>query len=172
MCLIVDANLVSAVFATPPMDEMNPVREALLAKRARAVYGGKLAREYAKLKRLAKFLAELDRQGILRLYPAAEVDAAEEKVISEGLCASDDPHVIGLARVSGTRLLCSHDVDLHADFTNPAILRPAGSVYQTQAHKHLIAQHCRPQVRSSDQSRPAPAPVTRRPRRPKKWQHR
>jgi hypothetical protein len=172
MCLIVDANLLSAVFATPPMDEMKPVRDALFTKRARAVYGGKLAKEYAELKRLAKFLAELDRQRILRLYPRAEVDAAEEEVVNEGRCVSNDPHVIGLARVSGTRLLCSHDVDLHADFTNPAILRSAGNVYQTHAHKHLIVQHCRPQVRPSTQSRPSPAPVTRRPKRPKKRQRR
>jgi hypothetical protein len=142
MCLIVDANVASLVFSNPPTEEMKPVQEALYNKRARAVYGGKLAIEYSRLKKLARLLTELDRQGILRQYPAAHIDAEERTVVNEGRCVSDDPHIIAIARVSGTRLLCSRDVALHADFTNPLILHPSGSVYQTQAHKHLIAQHC------------------------------
>lgn len=54
---------------------------------------------------------------------------------------SDDPHILALALVSGVRLLCSRDTALHADFKNPRILRPAGSVYQNRRHRHLLRAH-------------------------------
>jgi hypothetical protein len=142
MCLIVDANAAPLVFTPSPGDDFKPIWDALLARKAVAVYGGQLGREYSQLRRLLRILVELDRQGSLRKIPDEPVDQMTQAVCEEGLCVSNDTHIIALARVSETRLLCSHDQDLHADFTNPRILRPRGSVYQRREHRHLIRRHC------------------------------
>jgi hypothetical protein len=95
------------------------------------------------MQQIQLILTELDRRGSLRKVPDNDVDEMTKTVRDEGLCVSDDPHIIALARIARTRLLCSHDKDLHADFTNPKILKPAGSVYQKKSHQHLIRKHCR-----------------------------
>ena len=142
MCLIVDANVATLVFSPPPHADFKPVAEALRAKTATAVYGGQLVDEYEKLSSLTRIIRELDRQGILRLQSHAKVEAMTRSVKDEGLCVSDDQHIIALARVADVRLLCSGDKNLHRDFTNPAILKPRGDIYQKASHAHLIAKHC------------------------------
>jgi hypothetical protein len=142
MCLIVDANAATLVFAPKGDNAFKPVREALLARKAVAVYGGGLRREYLRTPSIRPLLVELDRQGSLRLVSDETIDRMTQSVVDEGLCLSDDPHVIALARVSATRLLCSHDETLHADFTNRKILQPAGKVYQNESHRHLIRRYC------------------------------
>jgi hypothetical protein len=144
MCeLIVDANVASLVFGSISPNDFTPIQDALFGGRAVAVYGGtKLTNEYLRLAGLRRILRELDRKGALRKVANATVDGVVEQVVAEGRCCSDDPHVIALARSTGVRLLCSHDRGLHADFTNPAILRPRGSVYQRRQHSHLLREHC------------------------------
>ena len=67
------------------------------------------------------------------------VNAEESLVVSTGLCVSDDPHIIALARVSGARTLCSNDNNLHTDFKNQRLLsHPRGGVYQNANHGHLL----------------------------------
>lgn len=143
MCLIVDSNCLSLVLTLAPCDDLQPLQEALFAKRASAAYGGKLAREYLTMGRFRRLLLELDRQGIFRKVSDTDVDAMTQKLDKEGCCTSNDAHIIALARVSGVRLVCSYDQDLHADFTNPNILSPPGSVYQRASHLHLIRRHCK-----------------------------
>jgi hypothetical protein len=143
MCLIIDANVLSLVFADESPDDFGPIRRALYKKKARAVHGGKLTREYLKLKRLTGILRELDRSGAFAKIPDKEVDAETQNVCDTENCLSNDQHIIALARVSKVRLLCSHDQDLHSDFTNPVVLRPHGSVYQNKSHEHLIRKHCK-----------------------------
>ncbi len=142
MCLIVDANVAVQVFASIGTTDFSPVQEALLNGEAVGVYGGKLKDEYFAIKKIRKIILELDRKGSLRKVSDASVSAATRKVDNEGRCCSDDSHIIALARVSEVRLLCSHDHALHADFTNPRILRPPGSVYQNPSHRQLIRRHC------------------------------
>ncbi len=143
MCLIVDANVVSLVFPPSTDADFQPVWDALHSKNAVAVYGGQLAREYLQVTRLRSLFAELDREGVLRRFPDADVETKTEEIKKLGQCASDDEHIIALAFVSRVRLLCSRDQRLHADFTNPKILKPQGSVYQRKSHRHLIREHCR-----------------------------
>ncbi len=143
MCLIIDANLIAITLSPNPPDAAKPLQAALYARRARGVYGGKLAMEYAKLKKFARLIGQLDRAGILRQVSTKDVDAESNRVKKSGQCVSNDPHIIALARVSSTRLLCSNDQNLHADFKNPLILNPVGNVYQNQSHAHLIRKFCR-----------------------------
>jgi hypothetical protein len=144
MCLIVDTNVAHMIFSTSPHADFEPVQRSLFAKKARAFYGGELAREYGRMIKLGPLLAELDRQGIILQVSNVAVDDATEQVRREGNCVSNDPHIIGLAKVSACRLLCSNDVLLHKDFTNPALLKPHGTVYQSASHSHLIRKHCKP----------------------------
>ena len=154
MCLIVDANVASLVFSAEPHDDFRPIWDALLKGRVVAVHGGHLTVEYNRLKRIRPLLIELGRRGALRKIEDGPVDLATEHFAEQGI-RSDDPHILGLALVSTVRLLCSHDQDLHADFTNPSLLQPQGSVYQTSDHKSLIARHCRPKKQARRRSRQA-----------------
>ena len=142
MCLIIDANVVPKVFVPGRSSDFQPIRVALEERRAVAVYGGKLAREYRDMATLWRIILEYDRQGMLRKVSDTAVDDRTEDVCERGVCRSNDPHIIALALESGVRLLCSHDKKLHADFTDPDILKPAGSIYQKPSHRHLIRKHC------------------------------
>jgi hypothetical protein len=142
MCLIVDANVASLVLAARPHADFEPVTTALFNRRAVAVYGGQLRREYERVTHVLRILVILDRQGSARAVPDLDVDKMTEQVVQEGACQSDDPHIIALARVSDVRLLCSRDRDLHQDFKDPKVLQPRGSVYQNRSHRHLIRKHC------------------------------
>jgi hypothetical protein len=143
MCLIIDANIASLVFSPEPHEDFRPVWDALQHGRAVAVHGGLLTDEYMRLAKIRRLLLELSRRGALRTVEDDPVIAATNAFAGQGI-RSDDPHILGLAQISTVRLLCSHDQDLHADFTNRSLLQPRGSVYQTKKHIHLIARHCRP----------------------------
>jgi hypothetical protein len=143
MCLIVDANVASLVFSSPPDDAFKLIWDALTQKRAAAVHGGELTKEYKRLNSIRRILLELGRQGVLRKIDDNSVNAETDHFKHLNL-RSDDPHILALAKVSKVRLLCSLDQDLHRDFTNPQLLSPAGSVYQSVAHRHLIRRHCKP----------------------------
>lgn len=143
MCLIVDTNLVTKVFVEFEERDFAPIRTALARRRATAVWGGRLKREYFALARYRRLFAEYERSGSLRMIPDSEVDEEETRVVQDGACRSDDQHIVALARCSGVRLLCSRDQDLHADFTNPGLLSPPGSVYQRRSHRKLLSRHCR-----------------------------
>ena len=143
MCVIVDVNVVQLVFSSPPTGDYYVMLDALRMKRAKAVYGGELAREYVRLKKLRSLFAELERQGVLRRIPDTLVDDETDVVVREGICISNDQHIIALARVSNVRLLCTNDRRLQSDFKNPRVLKPRGSVYKRKSHRHLIRKHCR-----------------------------
>lgn len=142
MCLILDANCLTKVFPSADI-EFLPIIKALTSGDARLVYGGtKLLVEYKRVYEAWKMIVALDKAGRTKKVNGAEVDAMEKKLMAAGQLKSDDPHVIALAMISGARLLCSNDKELHADFTNPLVLQPRGYVYQKASHKGLVRQHC------------------------------
>jgi hypothetical protein len=140
--LIIDANVLSLTLEQRKPNDFTPIWKALISGNAVAVYGGKLAREYAELRKFVPLIKELDRQGKFRQMSAQDVDAETLRVESQQCCRSDDPHVIALARVAKVRLLCSRDADLQADFGSKSVLNPPGSVYQRPEHEPLIRAHC------------------------------
>lgn len=165
MCLIIDANAVSLALDPDGDNDFTPVWKALVSRRARAVYGGKLAREYLKVAKLCDLIRRFDQIGVFRQIATSKVNAETAKVKTEACCVSDDEHIIALARVSGVRLLCSHDKALHDDFTNPKILRPRGSVYQNPSHAALIQKHCQKPSRPSEPKSTATRSSSTKPRR-------
>ena len=143
MCLIIDANVACLVFSKTPDAAFQPIWDALTKKKAVAVHGGHLTTEYMRIGRIRRLLLELGRQGVLRKIPDDQV-VAETAVYQARTIQSDDPHILGLAKIANVRLLCSHDHDLHADFTNPDLLDPRGMVYQNASHRSLIRRNCGP----------------------------
>lgn len=141
MCVIVDASVASLVFRDPPDADFQAVFDWLSHRGANGcvVYGGSLAAELACVAGARRYLRALQQAGRARHIPDSAALPEEECVVRCGLCKSNDPHVVALARVSGARTLCSRDTDLHRDFKNPALVsRPRGCVYQTAEHRHLL----------------------------------
>lgn len=139
MCIIVDANVAAQVFAEPPHDDFVPVMRWLLVGNGRLVYGGHLARELERVNLAARTLAQLKRAGRTFRPDDQLVDTEAELVRQTGLCRSNDQHVVGLARVSGARTLCTYDKTLMEDFKNPKLLpRPRGSIYSRPEHTSLL----------------------------------
>ena len=74
--------------------------------------------------------------GLPGLHDDGDVNARTEELQAEAALRSDDPHVIALAQVSGSRLLYSNDRALQQDFRDKALIdNPRGSVYSTLRSK-------------------------------------
>lgn len=142
MCLIVDANTVSDALLAPIHPDFIPLFTALRDGSARLVYGGKLTREYLRIKRFLPLLREFERSGRARKVSDNDVDTAAATLVNGGTCRSDDQHIIALAQIANVRLLCSRDRALIADFKDRRLLAPKGKVYQQPRHARLIRQHC------------------------------
>jgi hypothetical protein len=171
MCLIVDANVASLVLVAEDDPNFGFVHECLFDTkklRAKLVYGGeRLLGEYrAAHGSLLDIVEELDRRGRTKQIPGDVVEQEIAAIVALGLCRSNDHHIIALARTSVGRLVCSRDVDLHADFTNKKLIdRPRGKVYQGPEHKSLVAKLCRAALRSPDPRSAGDHQVGRRARR-------
>jgi vacuolar-type H+-ATPase subunit E/Vma4 len=138
--LIVDANCATLTLSPNPNPDFAPVMQAILDNKATLVLGGCTQREeYTKLATVWRFIIALDRAGKAKKCLDSEVDRFEKALKENGSLKSDDPHILALARVSGARLLCSRDKNLHIDFTSTQILdAPKGKVYQNATHAHLL----------------------------------
>lgn len=143
MSLIIDANCAGDALSGRPSADFVPIVDALLKGVAKLVVGGKLKQEYQRHGPTWRYLRILDQAGRARFVDDSAVDAEEERLVGAFQLRSDDPHVLALARVSGARLLCSRDQNLHADFDNPEIISdPRGYIYQAAAHRKLIKKCC------------------------------
>lgn len=137
MCLIIDANVSHLVFCSSPGRDAAPIWRWLL-RDGTIVYGGRLASELTRNGSARSLLRELNRSGKAVLLSGPAVAAEEAVVISLGLCESDDPHVLALARTSGARVLYTHDQALMNDFRNPGLVAPKGRIYQRANHSRLL----------------------------------
>lgn len=140
MLLIIDANCATLALCASPNADFRPVTTAIVKGRKKVVIGGsQLKAEYQKLATVWRLLRTLDQAGRAQLIDDGDVDREQAHLLANVMMASDDSHVLALARVSGARLLCSHDQALHADFSNRNIIdRPRGKVYQNATHSHLL----------------------------------
>lgn len=67
------------------------------------------------------------------------IDAAALDIEAQGICRSDDPHVLALARDTGARLLYSNDQALQQDFTNRAIIGGVrGKIYPNTGYREFL----------------------------------
>ena len=140
MCAIVDANVAHEVFGAnrPPAGEA--FYKWINAGGGRLVVGGKLLQELKSVSGYRRWALEDNRaaRGRMRTKGDTEVNARTAELQAEAALRSDDPHVIALAQVSGSRLLYSNDRALQQDFRNRALIdNPRGNVYSTLRSKNL-----------------------------------
>ena len=86
-------------------------------------------------------MTEAQLAGTIVREDAEKVEARAREVETKEGMESDDPHVLGLALVSGARLLYTNDLKLQQDFKNPALIRPRGKVYTTVVNRRFTDAH-------------------------------
>ena len=116
MCAIVDANVRDQVFgnATSPGGEY--FRRWLTTGNGRLVVGGKLRSELGDSANFKQWFKEALLSGRAMDIKDEIVDSATSGILGEGICESNDPHIIALARISHARLLFTNDKALTRDF--------------------------------------------------------
>lgn len=141
MGFIVDANCTHKLVDVSNHPDFAPILAALTTGGAKLVYGGtKLQSEYERVDEVRRLIVKLDQAGKTLKIRGELVDRRERELKDMNACNSNDEHVIALAQLSGTRLLCTHDGGLHDDFTDKRLIdKPRGKVYQSaRQHQHLI----------------------------------
>ena len=143
MCAIVDASVAGEVFGSSPQPAPKRFFDWVNKGSGRLVAGGKLLRELESSSEFRKWASVAVSAGKMRIVNEGKVSARTEQLIEEGMCRSDDPHVLALAQISGARLLYSNDIDLREDFKDSRLIRPEGHVYSTLKSKELTSTHKR-----------------------------
>ena len=139
MCVIVDANEASPFFQRPVSSIHAPVVRWITERDGRLVYGGKLKAELLRVADARRLVLAWSAAGRALDVDAEAVVAVEQQIERSGLCRSNDAHVIGLALVSGARVLCTQDTPLMEDFRNRELISgPRGNIYRSPDHAHLL----------------------------------
>ncbi len=143
MCGILDTNCLSEVFGANRPEVGERFFDWFTTGSGRLIVGGELHREFLRGSRgFRKLALELQNAGRMRIISEKKVDTETDRLDKEGLCTSDDPHVIALARISGARLLYSNDKDLKKDFgTKGLIDKPRGKVYSTRDENGMLKRY-------------------------------
>ncbi len=147
MCLIADASTFGDLLADPATEDAAPIH-AWLERGGTLVYstGGKFGIEVERSRNLKRRLEVYVRAGKARLIPHRRLAEDEASLSNRPDLRSNDPHVLALARESGTRLLFTRDAALMADFKNKTLIdRPRGKVYSGASNRSLLTRSvCKP----------------------------
>ena len=145
MCAIVDANVAHEVFGSNPQPAGAKFFEWINKGTRRLVAGGRQLEELeASSSEFKQWAVEAVVAGKMRIVNKDTLYIRTEQVQSQGACNSDDPHIIALAQVSGSRLLYSNDRDLQRDFRKKGLIdNPRGKVYSTLKTKNFTSTHRR-----------------------------
>ena len=144
MCAIVDANVANEVFGPKPTPAGDRFFSWITKGSKRLVVGGKLLEELEKGSPCFRdWASQAGQSGKMKIMNNSEVQARTEQIKRQGLHKSDDPHILAVAQLSGTRLLYSNDGKLQQDFKNTKLIDPRGSIYSTQKKKELTGGHKR-----------------------------
>lgn len=140
MCAIVDNSARDEVFGGANSPAGSYFLDWLTTGKGKLVVGGKLREELSGNQNFVTWLRQAIQAGRARVLEDSRVDAETQDVKAKNSCRSNDPHVIALAKVSGTRLLYTNDVLLEGDFKK---LIPKGVVYTTKQDpmKQITREH-------------------------------
>lgn len=139
MCAILDANAAHQIFG----DDSPPAGKAFFdwidSGTGKIIVGGKLRHELYRTGR-GDWLRGAILAGDAISIDDGKVDREAQILENQGICRSDDPHVIALARLGGARLLYSNDKKLHRDFKDRKLIdSPQGKIYSTLKSSKLTA---------------------------------
>ena len=146
MCAIVDANVRDQVFGGGQTDAGKYFLDWLLKPGGGTLaLGGKLRNELSDNGRNLRFMnayRQLRLDGRVKEIPDSQVDVETSALQRRGVCKSNDPHVLALARLSGARLLFANDRKLCDDFKDSRIVNnPRGKVYTTSMRSSVTRVH-------------------------------
>ena len=143
MCAIVDANVAHQVFGRDRPQAGERFYEWIESGKGPLVVGGRLYLELlGSSEEFRHWAQEALRDGKMVRRNAAVVNEREREIEEDGICLSDDPHILALAQVSGARLLYSNDSALQDDFKNHLLIKqPRGKVYSTRVHTRFTRSH-------------------------------
>ena len=142
MCAIVDNNVRDQVFGNNRPGAGEFFFNWLEERGGRLVVGGELLRELSGYANFTAWLAGARRSGRISVIPDEAVDSETESLRAEGICRSNDEHVLALARLSGARLLFTNDNDLQDDFRDREIVGGVrGRIYTTGERSDVRRTH-------------------------------
>lgn len=144
MCIIIDTNVLTNVFKESSVDhaQFKPVRDWIINGKGKVVFGGTKYIEEINGKYLALF-SLLRKAGKAVFINNALVDAEHSRV--EAMITHpdfDDPHLVGLLRVSGCKLICSLDSRAFPYFRHSLFFTPAANkpkIYSTLVNATLLS---------------------------------
>lgn len=163
MCIIIDTNALPSVFKQSSVNHLQfkPVRDWILDGKGKVVFGGTKYIDEIKGTYLGIML-QLRKAGKAVIIPSELVD--REQYIVEGMIVHvdfDDPHLVGLLRVSGCKLICSLDVKAypffrHITFFGLAANRPR--IYSSRKNicllqDRFITDVCKPCAQTTKQQK-------------------
>jgi hypothetical protein len=146
MCIIVDAN--SAHDLSKKTAAGIPVLRWLLSPKTQSglVMGGQLSTELMSAG-LMNTLRVLDQAGRLRKFSDAKILARQNELVANGLCKSNDSHIVALAMISRCTLAFTKDKPLHSDLKSNFHGAYKIAIYQNKTHAHLLTKcDCSPDV--------------------------
>ena len=138
MCVIIDANVLGKFLSEPEDEDCDPIYQ-WLRKGGKIVYssGGQFGHEIGASARGK--LSELASKGNAIFIGAQEFQDIEASVKTDGLCRSDDFHILALAKFTRARVLYTKDQKLIHDFKNKDLIdKPRGRIYTSKSNKDLL----------------------------------
>ena len=143
MCAIVDANVGHEVFGDAQSEAGRYFFDWLnRANGGRLAIGGKLREELGSNRNFLRWLSVAGRLGRTINVSDDRVETETESLRAEGICRSNDEHVLALARLSGARLLFTNDQALQADFRDREIVGGVrGRIYTTGERSDVRRTH-------------------------------
>ena len=133
MCMILDVNMWSDFLNQK--ETLKPVHKWLENQNGKLTYSDhkKLQKEMTKEYRLN--LETYHQAGRTRFVPKKEVSKEISKIKKAHTLKSNDIHILGLAKASKAKVLCTKDKKLEQDFKN---IIPKGKIYKNNTHGHLL----------------------------------
>lgn len=142
MCLILDKNRWGDFFQNTL--DMQPIHQWLNKGKGKLVYSDykQISEDGGPSKKMKVFIKKRSDAGQIKRIGLEKVTEAIDEINTEhSSLQSNDIHILGLAKASNTKLLCSNDQDLNEDFKK---IITNGSIYKKQTHKHLLIKNVCP----------------------------
>jgi len=113
MCIVLDINTIPNIFNNESKEhaEFKPVRDWIIHKKGKIVYGGtKYSEELSKMRQYLKLFLLFERINKTVVIDTEAVDNIQAEV--EAMIQHrdfDDPHLVAILKESGCKLVCSVD---------------------------------------------------------------
>jgi len=141
MCLLVDANICGDFFNRRGAFS---IAFDWVHEKGCLVYGGQLKKELEQNPMAERILTVWYQSGHAYREDDEAISIKAKQIRNS--CCSTDPHILAVAILSKSRLLCTNDGNLIKDFTgNRIITNPKGKIFRYSSHRHLLknVQPCR-----------------------------